>query len=390
MYITHLKLKNWRNFHEADADFAQTSYVVGPNASGKSNLLDVFRFLRDVCKPAGGGLQKAVRDRGGIAKLRCLHARRDPEVKVEVHFSERVDDPSFLWKYVLGFKSEGKGAHRLLVSSEEVWHRDRSGPIISRPDAEDEKDSLLLTETHLEQTRASAEFREVVDFFSGITYLHLVPQLLKYGDIIGGNRLEDDPFGQGFLERIAKSPEKTRKARLDRIGKALVIAVPHFKELRFTPDQVTGKPHLEALYEHHRPNAGWQREDQFSDGTLRLIAILWSLVEGGSMLLIEEPELSLHEAVVEQLPALIDSVQRTAKQRRQIVISSHSEALLSNKGIDARDMVVLEPTKEGTRARPVNDAERKGLEAGLSAAEAVLRQTRPKKIEQLGRQGKLW
>jgi predicted ATPase len=103
MYITRLKLKNWRNFHEAEIDLALTSYVIGPNASGKSNLLDALRFLRDICKPAGGGLQKAVKDRGGITKLRCLHARRDPEVKIEVFFSERSDDPSPSWRYVLGF-----------------------------------------------------------------------------------------------------------------------------------------------------------------------------------------------------------------------------------------------------------------------------------------------
>jgi predicted ATPase len=390
MYITRLKLKNWRNFQEAEVDLALTSYIVGPNAVGKSNLLDVFRFLRDVCKPAGGGLQKAVKDRGGITKLRCLHARRDPGVRIEVDFSERADDQAFLWKYVLEFKSEGKGAQRLLVSSEEVWQRDKPEPILSRPDEQDRKDNLLLTETHLEQTRASAGFREIVDFLGGITYLHIVPQLLKYGDAIGGNRLEDDPFGQGFLERIAKCPEKTRKARLDRISKALSIAVPHFKELRFNKDEVTGKPHLEALYEHHRPNAGWQREDQFSDGTLRLLGILWSLVESGPLLLIEEPELSLHEAVVEQLPALLANIQRAGKQRRgQIIISSHSEALLSNKGIDAESMVVLEPSHEGTLVRPVNELERKGLEAGLSAGEVVLRQTRPKRIEKLG-QGRLW
>ncbi|NBJ14722.1 MAG: AAA family ATPase [Dehalobacter sp. 4CP] len=390
MYITRLKLKNWRNFQEAEVNLALTSYIVGPNASGKSNLLDVFRFLRDVCKPAGGGLQKAVKDRGGITKLRCLHARRDPGVRIEVDLSERPDDQGFLWRYVLEFKSEGKGAHRLLIENEEVWHRDRTEPVIRRPDEQDKKDRLLLTETHLEQTRASAGFREIVDFLGGITYLHMVPQLLKYSDALGGNRLEDDPFGQGFLERIAKCPEKTRKARLDKISKALSIAVPHFKELRFNKDEVTGKPHLEALYEHHRPNAGWQREDQFSDGTLRLLGILWSLVESGPLLLIEEPELSLHEAVVEQLPALLANIQRAGKQRRgQIIISSHSEALLSNKGIDAESMVVLEPSHEGTLVRPVNEAERKGLEAGLSAAEVVLRQTRPKRIEKLG-QGRLW
>jgi predicted ATPase len=60
----------------------------------------------------------------------------------------------------------------------------------------------------------------------------------------------------------------------------------------------TGQPHLKALYEHHRPKAGWQGEEQFSDGTLRLIGLLWSLLEGDSLLLLEEPELSLNQAVL--------------------------------------------------------------------------------------------
>lgn len=382
MYITHLNLKNWRNFREAEVRLAQNSYVIGPNASGKSNLLDVFRFLRDVCKPAGGGLQKAVEDRGGISKLRCLHARRDPEVRIEVHFAERLDDHSPSWRYVLGFKPEGTGAHRLLVSCEEVWQGEKR--ILFRPDAEDRKDRQLLTETHLEQTRANGKFRAIADYFSGVTYLHLIPQLLKFGDKIGGNRLEDDPFGQGFLERVAKCATKTRDRRLGKINLALSVAVPQFKELRFKPDEVTGRPHLEALYEHHRPNAGWQREDHFSDGTLRLLGILWSLLEGNSLLLLEEPELSLHQAIVEQIPVLLNSIQRSAKQRRQIIISTHSEVMLDNTGIDARGMVVLEPGHEGTLVRPVNEAEEKGLAAGLSVADVVLPQTRPKKAEQLG------
>ncbi|MHB8151238.1 MAG: AAA family ATPase [Desulfobulbia bacterium] len=382
MYITYLRLKNWRNFREAEINLAPRSYVIGPNAVGKSNLLDVFRFLRDICKPAGGGLQKAVEDRGGIAKLRCLHARKDTEVKIEVHFSDRMEDKSPSWRYVLGFKPEGKGAQRLMVSSEEVWKGENR--IRFRPDPDDKKDVQLLTETHLEQTRTNAEFRVLSDFFSNITYLHLVPQLLKYGDRIGGNRLEDDPFGQGFLERIAKCTDRTRDARLRKMNKALKAAVPQFKELRFKADKISGRPHLEALYEHHRPNAGWQREEDFSDGTLRLLGIMWSLLEGDTLLLIEEPELSLHQAVVEQIPLLMNSIQREMKQRRQIFISTHSEALLDNKGIDPKGVIVLESDKEGTKVRAVNEAEEKGLEAGLSVADVVLPQTRPKKVEQLG------
>ncbi|MFH0725801.1 MAG: AAA family ATPase [Pseudomonadota bacterium] len=132
------------------------------------------------------------------------------------------------------------------------------------------------------------------------------------------------------------------------------------------------------------PMLGGSARGTFSDGTLRLLGILWSLLEANSLLLIEEPELSLHQAVVEQIPLLISEFQRTTKQRRQIIISTHSAAMLDNKGIDARSVVVLEMSQEGSQIRPVNEAEKKGLESGLSVADVVLPQTRPRKIEQLG------
>lgn len=381
MVITHLKLKNWRNFRHAEMDFAKVSYIIGPNASGKSNLLDVFRFLRDICKPDGGGLQKAVKERGGITKVRCLHHRKDSEVRIEVSLAESFDSDTPEWHYELGFQPEGKGAQRLLITSEQVWHKGTK--LLSRPNADEKSDPLLLTETHLEQTLANRKFRELAEVFSDTTYLHLVPQLLKYGEQIGGHRLEDDPFGQGFLERLAQTQKKTRDARLKKIQAALSVAVPQFKELRFEKDDM-GHPHLQAMYEHHRPNAGWQGEEHFSDGTLRLLGMLWSLLDGNGLLLLEEPELSLHQAVVEQIPAMIDRVQRGRKIKRQVLVSTHSEALLNNPGIDPRGVAVLEPSREGTVIRPIDDLESQGLNAGLSIAEVVLPKTRPKGIEQLG------
>jgi predicted ATPase len=383
MIITRLILKNWRNFREVDIPLRERTYLLGPNASGKSNLLDVFRFLRDVSKPQGGGLQKAIHDREGIQKLRCLHARRDPEVSIEVHVAETAEDPQPLWRYRLAFKPEGKGAQRTLISAEEVWKG--SHKILDRPDKDDKKDVVRLTQTALEQIQGNVSFRELATFFGETTYLHLVPQLLKYSDKIGGQRLEDDPFGQGLLERIAKTSEKTRGARLKKIGAALALAVPQFKELRFVQDEINGRPHLEAMYSHHRPNAGWQREEQFSDGTLRLLALLWVLQEGDSLLLLEEPELSLNDAIVKEIPRLLQRIQRDRKKRsRQILISTHSEALLSNPGIDGRGVVLLEPAQEGTRARSIDDKEAFALQHGLSVAEVVLPKTRPKAAEQLG------
>lgn len=383
MLITRLALKNWRNFRQIDVALRDRVYVIGPNAAGKSNFLDVLRFLRDVAKPEGGGLQKAVKDRGGITKLRCLLARKDPEISIEVDLSERVDDAP-LWRYTLALKSEGKGQQRPLVSKEKVVRLSDGKVLLDRPDnKEDKADPERLTQSHLEQINTNRDFREVADFFASVTYLHLVPQLLKYADELGGYRMEDDPFGQAFLERIAKIPEKTSHARLRKIEEVLRVCVPNMRNLRFVRDDNTGTPHLEALYEHWRPDAGWQRENQFSDGTLRLLGIMWSLLEGNSLLLLEEPELSLNEDIVRQIHPLIWRMQRQAKYRRQVFITTHSEALLQDRSIDPREVVRLEPTGNGTIAVEANQEETALIAAGYTVAETLLSKAKPARVDQL-------
>ena len=380
MLISNIRLKNWRNFRSLDLPLRDVTYVLGPNASGKSNLLDALRFLRDVSKTKGGGLQAAIAERGGISKVRCLHARRDPEVEIDIELSHELDQ-LYVWRYVLAFKAEGKGAQRLLVSREQVWKDGKL--LLNRPDSKDDADVLLRTQTHLEQIQTNIKFREVAEFLSDITYLHLVPQLLRFGEKIGGHRLTDDPFGQGFLERLSKTQEKTRNSRLAKISKALSLAVPQFQDLRFNKDEM-GHPHLEARYAHHRPNAGWQSEEHFSDGTLRLFGLLWALLEGSSMLLLEEPEISLNYAIVKEIPLIVDRLQRDRKTKRQVVLTTHSDALLSNPGIDERGVVILETGKQGTTGRPLDASERQALGAGLSVAEVVLPKTRPEKVSELG------
>ena len=378
MFITNLKLKNWRNFREADVSVSDTTFVLGANAAGKSNFLDVFRFLRDICKTEGGGLQKAIAQRRGLSKLRCLHARNDTEVEIEVSL-EDADGAS--WRYVLAFKSEGVGAQRVLISREEVWRNKKS--LLERPSAADKKDIARLTQTHLEQIQTNEKFREIGEFFSAVNYLHLVPQLLKFSDEIGGRRMEDDPFGQGFLERIARSSKNVRDSRLKKIRDALQKAVPQFEELEFDQDEVTGRPHLKALYKHHRPRGAWQREDQFSDGTLRLIGLLWSLLEGDSLLLIEEPELSLNSAIVAEIPLMIKQVRKSTKRRRQVIITTHSDSLLSNPGIDANGVLIIEPGQNGSTIRGPSVRELESVEDGFSIAEIILPVTKPKLADQL-------
>src|ERR1039458_3118284 len=153
MIISKLILRNWRNFKFAEIPLSQRVFVIGPNASGKSNLLDSIRFLRDIAKP-GGGLQSAIRQRLGLSKIRCLAARREPDVEVEVTVSETSDRPS--WRYAIGMTQQVRGYRQPLLRYERVWKDGK--PILSRPDQADKSDELRLTQTHLEQIGANAEF----------------------------------------------------------------------------------------------------------------------------------------------------------------------------------------------------------------------------------------
>lgn len=384
MLITRLRLKNWRNFRDVDVPLGPRAYIIGANAAGKSNLLDVFRFMRTVAQREGGGLQKALKDRGGMSKLRSLHARSDPEVRIDVEISESPDSNEPTWRYVLAFKTEGKGQQRVLVSEERVEQFGQQ--LLMRPQPEDVTDRERLTQTHLEQTNNNQAFRALADFFSATTYLHLVPQLLKHADDIGSRVLDNDPFGQGLLQRIAKTQSKTRDSRLRRINRALAQAVPLFSELRFVQDAISGLWHLEANFKHWRVNGAWQREDQFSDGTLRLIGLLWALQEGDGVLLLEEPELSLNDGIVEHIPLLVDRVLRDRKKgtlARQVLISTHSEALLTEVP-DPSSVLTIEPGNNGSLVRTPSAAETQSMEHGLNPAEVLLPKTRPRSLEQLG------
>lgn len=380
MYFTRLRLKNWRNFVAIDLALGERLFVTGPNASGKSNLLDVFRFLRDLAKD-GGGLQLAVRERLGLTKIRCLAARRYPDVEIEVELSEVIDSNPATWRYAIGLRQEQRGARRAMLTYERVWYDGQQ--ILDRPDSEDKADDQRLTQTHIEQIASNKAFRAVAETFEKTLYLHLVPQLLKYPGLANREATTEDPFGLKFLDRVMETPEKTRRARLRKIEQALKSAVPELEKLADTRDD-RGHPHLEALYRHWRPHGGRQREDQFSDGTLRLIGLLWALLEGDSLLLLEEPELSLHPAIVAKLPALMWRIQRA--RQRQVMVTSHSSEIFGDKGIRPQEVALLRPNgSEGTTVCLASEKEeiRLLLEGGMTMAEAVLPSTAPSTADQL-------
>ena len=379
MRFTHICLENWRNFSAADIALQQRCFLWGPNAAGKSNFLDAFRFLQDLTLP-GGGFQEAVGARSGISKIRCLSAKQRTDISFHVKVREEARPDS--WEYQLQFNQKGKAQPAII--SEVVLHNE--DVLLRRPVEEDRDDPEQLTQTYLEQVKSNKDFRPLVNFFQSIRYLHIVPQLLREPDrYVRPDRYlrkEHDPFGGDFLEQIAQTQKKTRDARMKRIAKALRIAVPQLKELDLERD-AGGKPHLKGRYEHWRPHGAWQFEDQFSDGTLRLFGLLWAVLDGDGPILLEEPELSLHPEVVRYIPQMLARLAR--KSGRQVFVSTHSKDLLADRGIALDEIVLLEPGSNGTQVRLARDDEAiaKYHQFGSSIADMIAAQTAPKAASQL-------
>lgn len=361
------------NFTKVDVDLARRVFIIGPNAGGKSNLLDSIRFLRDLVTE-GGGLATAVQVRGSMKNVRSLFARQNPAVRVCATI-ENGDGET--WRYDLSVTHKPR-AHQPQVEAEYVERispKGRRDLILSRPDEDDRRDPERLTQTAIQQVTANQRFREVVEFFRSISYLHAVPHLMREGRPAPSTTIGGDPYGRDLLNRIRSTSARSQRSRLKRIEKVLQVVVPQLKQLTLVQDD-QGRPHLQANFQHWHPFGAHQWESQFSDGTLRLIGMLWALQDNAGPLLLEEPELSLHSAIVRRLAPFIWRAQH-ANDGRQVLLSTHSVELLEDSGIRADEILLVEPGDNGSSVITGASNRRisKLMASGITANEAALPET---------------
>lgn len=350
MRITRVKASNWKSFKTIDVPLDSRLFIVGPNASGKSNLLDLFRFMGELAG-SGGGLSSAIEGRGGLSKARSLFARNNVGGRLIVDFT-LADGPD-TWQYHLSIKGATGGRKRPLVDEEVVTKNDEE--VLRRPDANDSADPERLTQTHLEQISANQAFRPLAEYFSKVRYFHLVPQVIRNPRWLAG--ASGEAYGSDFIAQMNATSQKTRDAWRHRMERALKSAVPEFESLTIEVDS-TGQSHLVAGYRNWRERPARQNEVDFSDGTLRLIGLLWTLASApanGGVLLLEEPELSLNAAIVRMLPTMLAVTQRDVKV--QVLLSTHAPELLDDEGVLAREILVLRVTDDGTSARLLSEIE---------------------------------
>lgn len=384
MIISKIELFNWKNFHRCEVGVQERCFVVGANAAGKSNFIDALRFLRDVAKQ-GGGLQTAVRVRGGITKIRCLAAREQSNVKLAIELSES-DSRELCWHYELNFKHTGGGIreNQVKIVSEKVFSGREQRYVLDRSAETLGEDEETLKYTYLEQPNANKDFRVIQQFLQNVEYLNVVPQMVRESASSSYSGDKEDYYGRNFLKRLALLNDNTRRSYFRKINEFLKLAVPQLEELSFVKDEI-GVPHLEARYVHWRARGSKQQEMQFSDGTLRLIGFLFALIDSNGVLLLEEPEINLHPGIVAQFPEFIAKIQRVKKGGRQVFITTHSYDILSNEGIAPEEVLLLTNSPEGTEVEVLSNVEKAKniLAAGFSMADVVMPLTKPWSIESM-------
>lgn len=120
MRVSPIELANWKNIRTVAVDLPERVFLVGPNASGKSNFVDAFRSQRDLI--ILGGFKKAHDDlRGGISRIRCLVARKYPEIRIAIELTEGSREH---WRYEIAFTQDNNRSPRL---TKEIVHRGGKG-----------------------------------------------------------------------------------------------------------------------------------------------------------------------------------------------------------------------------------------------------------------------
>lgn len=124
MAIRRLKVSNFRSFNELDVELGDFNVLIGANASGKSNFVEVFRFLRDIRKE---GLRNAVALQGGSRYVQNLRIGTTEPLSMDItdvqdiayevmstheeetrHFV-RVNEMSY--DFSLDFSAKNRGSH---------------------------------------------------------------------------------------------------------------------------------------------------------------------------------------------------------------------------------------------------------------------------------------
>ena len=353
--ITRLRAVNFRSLADVEVELAPLTVFVGPNASGKSNILDALRFLRDALTTR---LQQAVDRRGGMGAIRRWSPKGRPyDVTLEV--SLRGEDWQAIYTFSLGSKRQGEfrvkqerceGRYREHPFAYEIqdgqWKQyPEPHPGMMELVKEFQEDAVEIFRRIVQEVPTNALFLPKAAFLLGIPayaeiwnairdmgFYNLYPNAFREpAKATNPYPLNDE--GENLTSTL-RALRREHKESYQRIVQFLGAAVPGVEAISV---KQTGR-YLVA-YLHHRTShaKNLQTEEtqrraafdlaQESDGTLRLLALFTALFQQPPRTLIgiEEPELNIHPGAL----AVLRDAMQLASRESQILVTTHSPELLA-------------------------------------------------------------
>jgi predicted ATPase len=97
--ITRIKVSNFKSFDDMTTELRKFNVIIGANASGKSNFVGIFKFLKDVFAV---GLDNAVAMQGGVDSIQNMNIRSKKDLTIELLMRPKAEDAQFPISMKLG------------------------------------------------------------------------------------------------------------------------------------------------------------------------------------------------------------------------------------------------------------------------------------------------
>ena len=363
MKLTHLAVTNWRNFAHIEFDMSSRLFVVGPNSSGKTNLLGALRFLGDIGRR---GLVAASEDLGGPD--RYFRSGADSAAFVAT-FNDTQNSTEFA--LFLRLMSAGSESTKRGSDADQTFAFPMTDPLTGELNDRyldvhqtitaggkkptDEGESFPVEDEEAQRTR-------VRQTLAGIRYIHPNPKkMLERSD-----RYDPD-HGTGFFQHAGRFSDQQLDAVVDRIRPIMASVVPEVPNLSY---QRMGLGTEVVFYSDTpvRGASGVYSHEQFSEGTLRLLGMLFDLAtlpRDTSVVLIEEPETFLQASVVRSLPSLLAEV--AMNRDVQMIISTHSPELIDSELVLPSQVLMLRSENGETTGELLSESNDPRIKAVVSA-----------------------
>ncbi len=344
--VRSVVVKNFRSIRAAEIDFSELTILVGANGAGKSNVVDVFRFISDSLSL---GLHAALERRGGLQAVRHRSAKGRPRnVRIGINIAFQN---GFSAEYEFQISAQREGSYvvaeeicrlltpecvvfgemhiecgKIMAPIQLLTHEDGRtldyGQLVLRPPKSDVQfDPTLLA---LPLVATIPGYSAVHAFLRDLRSYSIVPDRLREPqDPDEGQSMHPD--GRNATSVLRHLEPDDRRELIDMLGHAVpgiedVKTMNHGNKLtlEFTQRTPSGRNRFEA--------------HQMSDGTLRLLGILLALYQPklSKFVAVEEPESTVHVAALE---AMIE-VFKMRSADVQLLLTTHSSDILDFVDID--------------------------------------------------------